>query len=159
MVNGSGSCLISGELSGSRLIRFELGRSARAALHAMQFLFTLPWGQGVHTAELRFAFPLGQGLHFAQLLFKLPWGQGVHSTQLRFTLPCEHRFFPIVRALRHSAHTLLRTPETIRLVSWLRLFPFFLSTLMKTALRPATLPRTRRYVRRTFVSTRCPPRS
>ena len=38
----SGSCLISGELSFSRLIHFELGGSARAVLHAAQFCFSLP---------------------------------------------------------------------------------------------------------------------
>jgi hypothetical protein len=46
MVNGSclisGSSFISGELSGSRLIRFELGGSARAVLHALQLFFCLP---------------------------------------------------------------------------------------------------------------------
>jgi hypothetical protein len=45
-VNGSclisGSGLISGELSGSRLTRFELGAAARAALHAAQLYFRLP---------------------------------------------------------------------------------------------------------------------
>ena len=45
MVNGSGSCLISGscsilgELSGTRFTRFELGESARAALHSAHLLF------------------------------------------------------------------------------------------------------------------------
>ena len=38
----SGSSLISGELSGSRLTRFELGGAARAALHAAQLSFSLP---------------------------------------------------------------------------------------------------------------------
>jgi len=38
----SGSCLVSGELSGSRLTRCELGGAARAALHAVQFCFSLP---------------------------------------------------------------------------------------------------------------------
>ena len=42
MVEGSGSCLISGELSGSRLTRFELGGFARAVLHATQPHFSLP---------------------------------------------------------------------------------------------------------------------
>jgi hypothetical protein len=40
MVNGS--CLISGELSGSRLTRFALGAAARAALRATQLYFRLP---------------------------------------------------------------------------------------------------------------------
>ena len=53
MVNGSGSCLIlgscliSGELSGSRLIRFELGGAARAALHTAHQRFSLPCGHGL----------------------------------------------------------------------------------------------------------------
>ena len=69
----SGSSLISGELSGSRLTRFfELGESERADLHAAQRCFSLS---------------CGQGLHAAQLNFSLPRGQGLHSTQLRFTLP------------------------------------------------------------------------
>jgi len=38
----SGSSLISGELSGSRLIRFEGGGSARAVLHAAHLVFRLP---------------------------------------------------------------------------------------------------------------------
>ena len=46
MVNGSflisGSSLTSGELSGSRLIRFDLGGSARADLHATQVRFSFP---------------------------------------------------------------------------------------------------------------------
>ena len=43
--------MISGELSVSRLIRFELGGSARAALHSAHLLFRLPWGQGLHFAQ------------------------------------------------------------------------------------------------------------
>tara|TARA_B110000977_G_scaffold201023_2_gene293723 strand:+ start:9013 stop:9186 length:174 start_codon:yes stop_codon:yes gene_type:complete len=34
-----GSCLTSGELSDSRLIRFDFGGPARAALHDLQFFF------------------------------------------------------------------------------------------------------------------------
>jgi hypothetical protein len=34
--------LISGGLSGSRLTRFELGKAARAVLHAAHLLFRLP---------------------------------------------------------------------------------------------------------------------
>ena len=71
-MNNSGSCLISGELSGSRLTRFELGGPARAALHAAQLPFRLPWGQG---------------LHAAQFLFTLPWGQGLQPTHSYFRLP------------------------------------------------------------------------
>ena len=75
-MNGSylilGSCLISGKLSGSRLIHFELGGSARAALHAEHLLFRLPcW----------------HPLHSAQSGFRLPWRQRLHSTQLPFCLP------------------------------------------------------------------------
>ena len=118
----SGSSLISGELSGSRFTRFELGGPMRAALHAaqpyftlpwghglhfahmffrfqwgqgvhvVQLLFCLPWGQGVHAVQLLFSFPWGQGVHATQLLFTLPWGQGSHSAQAPFRLPCEHRF-------------------------------------------------------------------
>jgi hypothetical protein len=55
MVNGS--CLTSGELSGSRLTRFDLGGAAHAALHAAQFLFNLPWRQGVHTTQSCFSLP------------------------------------------------------------------------------------------------------
>ena len=61
MVNGSclisGSSLISGELSGSRLIRFELGGAARADLHAAQRCFSLSCGQGLHAAQLHFSLP------------------------------------------------------------------------------------------------------
>jgi hypothetical protein len=64
--------LISGELSGSRLTRFELGGSARAALHV---------------THLRFRFPWGQGLHFTQPFFTLPCGQGVQAGQSAFTFP------------------------------------------------------------------------
>ena len=46
MVKGSclisGSSLTSGEFSGSRLTRFELGAAARAVLHAAQSPFRLP---------------------------------------------------------------------------------------------------------------------
>jgi len=77
----SGSCLISGELSFSRLIRFELRGSARAALHSAQSPFTLPCGQGVHSA---------------QAVFRLPWGHPLHTTHLNFHLPCEHRFRPAI---------------------------------------------------------------
>jgi hypothetical protein len=49
--------LISGELSGSRFTRFELGGPMRAALHAAQPYFTLPWGQGLHSAQLCFTLP------------------------------------------------------------------------------------------------------
>jgi len=80
------SCFI----SGSRLIRFELGCPARAVLHIVQMLFSLPWGQG---------------LHFAQLFFTLPWGQGLQSLHRCFGLPCGHRFFPIVGARRHPLRT------------------------------------------------------
>ena len=65
------SCLISGELSSSRLIRFEPGSSVIAVLHAAQWRFSLPWGQGLYSA---------------QQLFSLPWGQGLHSAQSFFTL-------------------------------------------------------------------------
>ena len=60
MVKGFGSCLIlgssliCGELSGSRLIRFELGGSARAVLHAAQLVFRLPWGQPLQAKQLLF---------------------------------------------------------------------------------------------------------
>ena len=70
MVNGS--CLTSGELSGSRLTRFDLGGAAHAALHAAQFLFNLPWRQGVHTTQSCFSLPWGQGLQSAQPVFRLP---------------------------------------------------------------------------------------
>jgi hypothetical protein len=76
MVKGSclisGSCLTSGELSGSRFIRFELRGSARAVLQSAQLLFSLPWGQGVHTTQSHFTFPWGQGLHAAHLRFSFP---------------------------------------------------------------------------------------
>jgi hypothetical protein len=85
MVNGS--CLISGELSGSRLTRFELGGAARAVLHAAQFCFTLPCGQGLQATQTYFRLPCGQGLHFVQLLFCVPWGQGLHTKQPSFSLP------------------------------------------------------------------------
>jgi hypothetical protein len=68
----SGSGLFSGELDRARLIRFELGEAARAALHAAHLLVRLPWGQP---------------LHVKQLFFTLPWGQGLQSAQLPFTLP------------------------------------------------------------------------
>jgi hypothetical protein len=38
----SGSSLFSGELSGSHLIRFELGGAALAVLHAAHLVFRLP---------------------------------------------------------------------------------------------------------------------
>jgi len=38
----SDSCLISGELSGSRLTRFELGGVARAVLQAVHLCFNFP---------------------------------------------------------------------------------------------------------------------
>ena len=38
----SGSCLNSGELSGSHLIRFELDGSAHSVLHAAHMVFGLP---------------------------------------------------------------------------------------------------------------------
>jgi hypothetical protein len=38
----SGSSLISGELSGSRLTRFARGGAARAVLHAVHLSFRLP---------------------------------------------------------------------------------------------------------------------
>ena len=83
----SGSGMISGERSGSRLIRFEIGGSARAALHTAQWSFRLPWDHTVHATHLCFSLPCGQGLHAAQLYFSLPWGQGLHSAQLLFRLP------------------------------------------------------------------------
>tara|TARA_B110000977_G_scaffold100937_1_gene132364 strand:+ start:5706 stop:5942 length:237 start_codon:yes stop_codon:yes gene_type:complete len=78
MVNGSGSCLISGSslisgyVSGSRLICFELGGSACTALQTAHLVFRLPWGQLLHTKQLRLT---------------LPWGQGVHAAHSRFILP------------------------------------------------------------------------
>ena len=61
MVNGSclipGSILISGELSGSRLIRFELGGAACAVLHTAQRYFHLPWGQGLETMQSLVSLP------------------------------------------------------------------------------------------------------
>jgi hypothetical protein len=51
MVNGS--CLI----SGSRLMRFELGGAARAVLHAAQLLFHFPCEQPVHATQSIFTFP------------------------------------------------------------------------------------------------------
>ena len=50
----SGSCLISGELSGSRLTCFELGGSARATLHSANLSFRLP-------CALIFQLPVGAG--------------------------------------------------------------------------------------------------
>ena len=50
----SGSCLISGELSGSRLTCFELGGSARATLHSANLSFRLP-------CVLIFQLPVGAG--------------------------------------------------------------------------------------------------
>ena len=122
MVNGSclisGSCFISGETERSRLIRFELGGSARAALHSAHLVFRLPWGQPLHATQLLFCLPWGQGLHAAQTFFtlpwaqglqslqpcfSLPWGQGLHCAQLPFALPCTHRFLSIThdRIPRH----------------------------------------------------------
>ena len=83
----NGSCLISGKLSGSRLIRFELGGAARAALHAAHLVFHLPWGQPLHATQLLFCLPWGQGLHTTQHFFSFPWGQGLHTVQLSFSLP------------------------------------------------------------------------
>jgi hypothetical protein len=82
-----GSCLISGELSGSRLTRFELGGAARAVLHAAHIIFRFPWGQGLHNTQPCFSLPGGQGLHCAQLSFTLPWGQGLQTAHLLFRLP------------------------------------------------------------------------
>jgi|TARA_B110000977_G_scaffold92653_1_gene122735 hypothetical protein len=42
LTSGELSCLISGELSGSRLIRLERDGAARAVLHAAQYVFSLP---------------------------------------------------------------------------------------------------------------------
>ena len=56
-----GPCLISGEVSCSRLIRVELGGYARAALHAAQLYFSLQWGQPVHITQAGFRLPWGQG--------------------------------------------------------------------------------------------------
>ena len=67
-----GSCLISGELSRSRLTRFELGGSARAVLHSAHLSFRLPWGQPIHTK---------------QWVFSLPWEHELHSAHLDFSLP------------------------------------------------------------------------
>ena len=76
MVNGtcfiSGSCLISGELSGSRLTGFDLGGAARASLHSAHLVFRLPWGQPLHATQSLFSLPCGQGLHCAQVLFRFP---------------------------------------------------------------------------------------
>ena len=61
LISGScliwGFCLTSGELSGSRLIRFELGGVARAALHASNLLFRLPCEQPVQSTQSRFSLP------------------------------------------------------------------------------------------------------
>jgi hypothetical protein len=57
LISGDGVCLISGELSFSRLTRFELGAAARAALHAAQVYFSLPCGQGLHKAQFLFNLP------------------------------------------------------------------------------------------------------
>ena len=57
MVNGSGSCLISGELSGSRLTRFELGGSMRAALHSAHLRLILPWGYPTQFMQWLFTLP------------------------------------------------------------------------------------------------------
>ena len=66
MISGSslisGSCLISGELSGSRLTRFDLGGAARAALHTVQSSFRFPCGQAVHTKQPCFSFLCRHGL-------------------------------------------------------------------------------------------------
>ena len=64
----------------------------------------------MQSAQLFFSLPRGQGLHFAQAYLFLPWEYGLHSLHVLFTLPCEHRFTLIVRAPRHSAHALVRTP-------------------------------------------------
>ena len=76
MVNGSclisGSCLYSGELDRSRLTRFELGRAARAALHAAQLLFRIPCEQPMHATQSHFTLPCGQELQTAQLPFRFP---------------------------------------------------------------------------------------
>ena len=83
----SGSCFTSGEPSFSRLIRFELGGSARAALHAVHFFFTLPRGQGLHATHMCSRLPCGQGVQSVHLFFSLPCGQGLQSAQLFLSLP------------------------------------------------------------------------
>ena len=52
-----GSCLISGELCGSRLTLFELGGPAHAACHTAQFCLSFPSGQGLHVAQKCFNLP------------------------------------------------------------------------------------------------------
>jgi hypothetical protein len=64
--------LFSGELSGSHLIRFELGGAALAVLHSAHLVFRLPWRQPVHATQLSFCLPWGQGLHAAQAPFVFP---------------------------------------------------------------------------------------
>ena len=105
MVNGS--CLTSGELSGSRLTRFDLGGAARAALHTAHHPLCFPWEQGLQSAQLPFSVPCGQGLHSAHLAFRLPCGHGLHSLHWLFCLPGEHRLCPAIIRLR--AHLRLRS--------------------------------------------------
>ncbi len=78
------------------MIRFEPGSSVIAVLHAAQWRFSLPWGQGLYSAQQLFSLPWGQGLHSAQWSFPFPWGQGLHSLHLSFRLPCEHRLYPLI---------------------------------------------------------------
>ena len=68
----SGWSLISGELSGSRFTRFELGGPMRAALHAAQPCISLPWGHGLQSLQPPFSLPRGQGVHFLQQLLYFP---------------------------------------------------------------------------------------
>ena len=123
----SGSCLISGELSGSRLTCFELGGSARATLHSANLSFRLPCALifqlavgagrahcavvfhlavragGAHRAD---AFPPAMRAEVAPhaLAFHLPVRASLPSYSSRATKP---------RALRFCAH------PTSWSVSWL----------------------------------------